>query len=174
MERATVSLQIRGLSVTVRFLIFVAGSVLVTNPVFSQQNHITGKVVVTDGDTLRMGEIRIRMHGIDAPEKAQTCIKAMHNWQCGQASRAALIAKVGDSNVNCVIKDIDRYKRLVGECFIGKLNLNRWMVSEGWAVAYRKYSQDYIKNEELARQSRTGIWSSEFQLPSEWRKSRRH
>lgn len=141
---------------------------------FAQSGRIRGHVQVTDGDTLRMGDLRIRMHGMDAPEKAQICIKQGAPWQCGQASKAALVARIGAASVDCVVKDQDRYHRLVAECFLGAESINRWMVAQGWAVAYRQFSQDYVGAEGQARSAGRGIWSSQFEMPSEWRSARRH
>ena len=43
-----------------------------------------------------------------------------------------------------------------------------WMVSEGWALAYREYGSDYAPHEESAKRARLGLWAGEFELPWEW------
>ena len=58
-------------------------------------------------------------------------------------------------------------------CFKGDEDLNRWMVANGWAVAYRRYSEDYVADEDAARRSRTNIWSGDFDMPWDWRAQRR-
>ena len=63
----------------------------------------------------------------------------------------------------------DRYKRLIAVCFVGPLNINEQMVTDGWAMAYRKYSTDYVKAEMLAKSRREGMWGGEFEPPWEWR-----
>ncbi len=68
-------------------------------------------------------------------------------------------------------KDKDRYQRLVAECFVGKESLSRFMVREGYAVAYSQYSKDFIGDEKYAKENKLGIWSMNFQVPSEYRKS---
>ena len=45
----------------------------------------------------------------------------------------------------------DRYKRILAECFVGELSLSRYLVREGYAFAYRKYSKKFIKDEEYAK-----------------------
>ena len=134
---------------------------------------ISGTARITDGDTLRLGEARIRMHGIDAPEKAQPCTRKGKRWACGMAAKEALESLVDGAIVRCIIKDVDRYRRMVGECFAQGRNLNRAMVSQGWAMAYRAYSRDYIDVEDAARAARRGLWAGEFDMPWDWRKSRR-
>ncbi len=136
--------------------------------------RISGAARVTDGDTIRIGAARIRMHGIDAPEKAQPCDRDGVAWRCGIESRLALEKLIGSAQVSCVVRDIDRYKRVVGECFASGRNLNRAMVAGGWALAYRAYSMDYVDAEASARAARRGIWASRFEMPWDWRKARRH
>ena len=50
---------------------------------------------------------------------------------------------------------LDRYKRYIGVCFLEKINLNKWMVRNGYALAYRRYSKDYIEDEELCKKKQT-------------------
>ena len=56
---------------------------------------------------------------------------------------------------------------------MGSEDLNRWMVEQGWAVAYRRYSMDYVQAEEAARATGRGLWSSSFEMPWDWRKTAR-
>jgi endonuclease YncB( thermonuclease family) len=124
---------------------------------------IQGSPSVTDGDTIRMDETRIRLEGIDAPEISQTCKRSDGTrWKCGQQSKAALIEKIGKETVRCEISGTDRYKRSIGTCFVGKLNLNQWMVHNGWSVAYRQYCKIYVADEQAARRRRLNIWSEDF------------
>jgi endonuclease YncB( thermonuclease family) len=61
---------------------------------------------------------------------------------------------------------VDRYVRVVAVCFKGNEDLSRWMVSNGWAVSFRRYSVDYVADEDAARQSHVNI---QFDMPWEWR-----
>ena len=73
---------------------------------------VQGSPNVTDGDTIRIGETRIRLEGIDAPELSQRCTRADGSgWQCGAAARAALIQKVGNQSVRYEMSGTDRYDR---------------------------------------------------------------
>ena len=65
---------------------------------------------------------------------------------------------------------LDRYKRYIGVCFVEAINLNQWMVRNGYAVAYRRYSKDYIKDEDHAKKNKLGLWAGDFINPEKWRK----
>lgn len=131
---------------------------------------ITGQASVIDGDTLEIRSERIRLFGIDAPESAQTCRKDGERWPCGRRAAFALSDKIGARNVSCTEKDRDRWKRIVAVCRIGSDDLSSWLVAEGWALAYRKYSFEYDDEEKTAKAQDKGIWSSEFVPPWDWRK----
>ena len=134
----------------------------------------TKKVKVIDGDTIHIGTIKYRFFGIDAPEIKQICEKDNIKIQCGVIAKSVLKNKIADKIPECVVKDKDRYQRLVAECFIGKESLSRFMVREGYAVAYSQYSKDFIEDEKYAKENKLGIWSMNFQMPSEYRKSLRN
>ncbi len=75
--------------------------------------------------------------------------------------------------VSCEGKDTDRYGRLVARCTAGGENIGEWMVRQGWALAYRRYSRDYAGQEEAAPAEDAGIWGSAFMAPGKWRKMMR-
>ena len=132
------------------------------------------EIQVIDGDTIHIGKLKYRFFGIDAPEIKQICEKDNTKIQCGVIAKSALKNKIADKIPECVVKDKDRYQRLVAECFIGKESLSRFMVREGYAVAYSQYSKDFIEDEKYAKENKLGIWSMNFQMPSEYRKSLRN
>ena len=132
------------------------------------------KIQVIDGDTIHIGKLKYRFFGIDAPEIKQICEKDNTKIQCGVIAKSVLQNKIADKIPECVVKDKDRYQRLVAECFIGKESLSRFMVREGYAVAYTQYSKDFIEDEKYAKENKLGIWSMNFQVPSEYRKSLRN
>lgn len=140
----------------------------------SIDGELAGVASVIDGDTIEVHGQRIRLHGIDAVESRQYCIEADgREWRCGQDAAFALSDKIGRNPVRCDQRDIDRYGRVVGVCFQGRVDLNEWMVFEGWAVAYRQYSLDYVAAEDAARRDKRGMWRAEFQMPWDWRRERR-
>ena len=134
---------------------------------------LTGTASVIDGDTIEIHGKRIRLHGIDAPESSQLCETERGNsYRCGQKAAVVLANKIGQRTVSCQEKDRDRYRRIVAVCWIGAESLNAWMVLEGWAVAYRRYSGDFLLHEKEASEAKRGIWSGSFMQPETWRKHR--
>ena len=129
------------------------------------------KIQVVDGDTIHIGNLKYRFFGIDAPEKKQICEKDNIKIQCGVIAKNVLKNKIGDKIPECIVKDKDRYQRLVAECFIGKESLSRFMIREGYAVAYTQYSKDFVEDEKYAKENKLGIWSMNFQMPFDYRKS---
>jgi len=95
-------------------------------------------------------------------------------WRCGQQASLALADQIGRATVRCEQRDVDQYGRVVAVCFKGAEDLDRWMVANGWAVAFRRYSLDYVADEDIARRNRINIWSGEFDLPWDWRVQHRN
>lgn len=113
---------------------------------------VAGVASVIDGDTLEIHGQRIRLHGVDAPESRQTCLDAIgKEWRCGQEAALKLADHIGRAPIICERRDIDRYGRIVGRCSVTGSDINAWLVSEGWAVAYRQYSTDYVGQEDAAK-----------------------
>ena len=154
--------------------------ILTYNDVRSENiNKISGFAKVVDGDTIKINSKKIRLYGIDAPEKKQKCKKTYltisfmsftKDYMCGEVSTQKLIKKINKQKLNCDILDVDRYKRLIGECFKRNINLNSWMVSNGYAVAYRKYSKKYVSDEINAKNNKLGIWQGKFEMPWDYRR----
>lgn len=135
---------------------------------------LIGLSSVIDGDTLEIHGQRIRIFGIDAPEAHQVCTKAGEPWRCGQAAAMALDEYIAGRTVTCEPIDTDRYKRIVARCSVGGVELNAWLVEQGMALDYERYSGgDFADEEAEARVARRGIWASEFVQPAEWRKGKR-
>jgi endonuclease YncB( thermonuclease family) len=133
---------------------------------------LTGQATVIDADTVEIHGERIRLLGIDAPESRQVCTNAAGaEYRCGQAAAFALADKIGRALVTCEGRERDRYKRLVATCFAAGVDLNAWLVEQGLAVAYRRYSKAYVSQEEAARSARRGLWAGEFAMPWDWRKA---
>ena len=141
---------------------------------------ISGKPKIIDGDTLKINNKKIRFSGIDAPEsyffgKKQLCILNNVEILCGKLSKEKLIEKIGNQIVNCRIeKNKDQYSRLIGECFIKNESLSVFMVKNGYAFDYPKYSNGKFREHQIyAKNLSLGLWQMQFEYPWIWRKKNR-
>ena len=153
-----------------KIIYFFILTFFLSNISFAKEKNIQ----VIDGDTIHIGKHKYRFFGIDAPETKQICEKDNIKIQCGVIAKNVLKNKITNKIPECVVKDKDRYQRLVAECITGKESLSRFMVREGYAVAYTQYSKDFIEDEKYAKENKLGIWSMNFQTPSEYRRSFRN
>ena len=131
---------------------------------------VSGRARVIDGDTIEVAGARIRLHGIDTPERGQHCRAGGKLWPCGAFATRALEDRISGRPVACEGKDRDRYGRIVAVCRLGGEDLNAWMVSQGWALAYRRYSRAYVVEEGSAKKAGLGLWRGEFVPPWDWRR----
>jgi endonuclease YncB( thermonuclease family) len=154
-------------------LTFALAVTVVAVASISAKADVVGLARIVDGDTLEITGTKIRMHGIDAPESKQSCQANGETYRCGQKATAALSELVGSSSVRCEEKDQDRYGRVVAVCFVGQINLNASLVSQGWALAYRRYSMDYVGEETDANTNKHGLWAGTFTAPWDWRRGKR-
>ena len=144
--------------------------------------EITGLAKIIDGDTIHVNSLKIRLEGIDAPEIRQTCRKPYikissiigftisKDYSCGLISKKKLSDKINNHEIKCQTLSKDKYKRFLATCFKKKLNLNKWMVRNGYAVAYKRYSKQYLEDETYAKKNKKGIWQGKFVRPEKWRK----
>ena len=146
----------------------------------SSEKIISGNAKVIDGDTIKINNKKIRLFGIDAPEKKQICKKKYINflvfnfqkdYKCGEESALALLKKIGNKKVECVLeKNKDIYKRNIGICYIKNKDINKWLVKNGYALAYKRYSKKYVIDEQYAKENKLGIWRGSFIEPEKWRR----
>ena len=106
-----------------------------------------------------------RLHGIDAPEWAQSCRAGGETWSCGEAATRALRERIASWPVECTESDSDRYGRIVAVCRVDGADVNARMVEQGWAVAYRKYSTDYVSYDTATKAASRGLWRG-LSIPS--------
>jgi endonuclease YncB( thermonuclease family) len=133
---------------------------------------LSGAAKVIDGDTNVVAGELVRLHGIDAPELDQTFSWRSREIVCGTMSLAALEALIAGVKVRCEIIERDRHGRLIAKVFSPRgVDIGRRLVSAGWALAYRRYSKDYVAAEDEARKATRGMWRGTFVRPWEWRAS---
>ena len=127
------------------------------------------EVKIIDGDTIHINKDKIRFSGIDAPELNQTCLSNNQVIKCGILSKELLIKKIANKKPICIKEGVDQYKRILAECFIEEESLSSFLVRNGYAFAYRRYSDKFIKDENFAKENRNGMWSMIFDYPWDFR-----
>jgi endonuclease YncB( thermonuclease family) len=139
----------------------------------SPPTPIAGYPRVISGDIIIIHGRRIRLFGIDAPDSKQTCKDADgQDYDCGWKATVALVDHIAGGTVSCRSRGIDRFRRTLAVCHLGAEDLNAWMVAQGWAVAYRHHSLDYVLQQYTAKVDKLGIWTGSFLMPWEWRRQR--
>ncbi|MET3593264.1 endonuclease YncB(thermonuclease family) [Mesorhizobium shonense] len=135
---------------------------------------LVGVASVIDGDTIEIHGSRIRLNGIDAPESDQLCIDgAGREYRCGQKAALALDDFLKARRpVSCIEVDRDtRWGRMVAVCTAGGVDIGEWMVRQGYALDWPKYSYGaYAQMQSKARTARSGLWAGSFTAPWDWRK----
>ena len=139
--------------------------ILIFTPINSQELN------VIDGDTIHLNGEKIRFSGIDTPELKQTCIKDNAKNFCGITAKEILINIIGNNIVKCIREGKDRYKRTLAECYVNEISLSSYLVRNGYAFAYRKYSKKFISDEDYAKTNKLGMWSMKFDYPWDYRKN---
>ena len=129
------------------------------------------QVRVIDADTVDVDGVRYRLDGIDAPEARQSCRAWGRTWDCGAAATEALMSRA--EGMRCTGSGTDAFGRTIGRCSAGGQDLNAWLVANGWALAYRQFSEDYVGEEEQARSKGRGIHRGQFIDPWDWRRGER-
>ena len=110
---------------------------------------------IIDGDTISINGEKIRFAGIDTPER---------NEIGHEFSKKKLKQKITNNVVICIRElDLDPWGRTVAECFIGYESISSYMVKNGFACDYVKYSKKkYAKEQEYAKSKKLGIWNMNF------------
>ena len=138
---------------------------------FLSYNYVKSyEIKIIDGDTIYLNGEKIRFNWIDTPELKQTCNKNNEIILCGIEARKLLIEKIGKNKVQCIREGKDQYKRTLAECFVNNKSISKYLVREGYAFAYRRYSKKFIDDENFAKNNKNGLWSMNFEYPWDYRK----
>lgn len=137
--------------------------------------EVLGIPQIVDGDTLYVDAHKIRLSGIDAPETDQVCLNATgQTSSCGIEAKKELEKHFSGGQVTCKLTGTDRYRRSLGDCFLKGESMSHWLVRHGWALAFRRYSTEFIPDEDYARGRKAGIWAGAFIAPWDWRHRNKH
>ncbi|APE42869.1 nuclease [Sulfitobacter alexandrii] len=136
-------------------------------------DSIDGTLRVVDGDTVDVAGVRVRLHGIDAPERDQPCTTLSgQNWACGDWVTRRVHDLFDGRAARCTPLDVDRYGRTVARCTVGQRDMGQVLVQEGLAYAYRKYSMAYDLDEKAAVIADRGIHGFIMDSPARYRLTR--
>ena len=127
---------------------------------------------VVDGDTVKFGSQLVRLFGIDAPEKGQTCDDGQ--WHPGPLAKKALEAFIAGRPVTCKQVETDSGNGWpVAQCHAGDDDLQAMMVSAGWAWSFGRFSSRYAPEEKEAADRKAGVHAHRCVPPWEWRAQQR-
>jgi endonuclease YncB( thermonuclease family) len=132
---------------------------------------LSGSATVSDGDTIIVSKVRIRLSGIDAPENGQRCnASGGGTWDCAQRATDELKGMIEGKDVRCEHVDTDtKSNRPVARCRVGDVDVQRELVRRGLVWAYREFENCYVADEVEARKRGEGIWQAHTMPPWEWR-----
>ncbi len=131
---------------------------------------IADTVHVVDGDTIQISGTTFRLHGIDAPEAGQRCNDGQGGtWRCGDEATRHLEDLIGSAVPRCDDRGLDDYDRVIAVCEVNGTEINRAMVSDGYAWAFRKFSEDYAVDEDGAAHRGVQIWQASTQTAWDYR-----
>lgn len=149
--------------------------VTVISPATAQSLSLSGPARVVDGDTLYVGDRKVRLFGIDGPESTQSCVSFQgQRWSCGASSKAALKQLVEGQVVTCQWTGMRSHDRIVARCTVAGIDIAQSQVAAGMALDFPKFSRgQYARDEQRARASRTGIHSGPFLAPWHYRQVQR-
>lgn len=144
------------------------------NPNPKLDKEFSGIAKVTDGDSIKVDDKKIRLMGIDAPEYSQTCFDANYEeYSCGKTSKEFLMKLANNKEVKCYYAKFDKYNRYLSECYVGETMINQEILRNGMGVTYNfgPTNPEMTRLEAEAQEKKIGIWQGAFQLPKDYRKS---
>lgn len=160
------------------YLCYVVLSVLLLYPLMSRADggsQLIGRATVIDGDTIEIRGQRVRLWGVDAPESSQTCtLPDGRKWRCGAQSANELASFIGVRNVTCVPQGRRSFDRIVARCSVAAIDIGGWLVENGWALDYSRFSGGhYARQQAAAAGASRGMHASTFVPPWEHRGTQR-
>ena len=134
-------------------------------PLWAAAPEITGQARAIDGDTLEIAGIRIRLGGIDAPERSETCKDALGRaWRCGDWATEQARKLISGQVLTCLDLGQRSFERLVGRCYLNGRDLAVLLIESGAARPCLRFARvqgqeyAYLRAEAVARGARAGIY----------------
>jgi len=143
---------------------------LIARPASAELN---GPARVVDAGTVEIGSQIVRFFGLDAPPSQQMCERGNTAWRCGQDAEWALAERLERHWLTCDEQAADASGAARAICYIGGrngININAWLVENGWAVARPEETARYLALEQAAQRAGRGLWAGKFGAPSDWRR----
>lgn len=144
-------------------------ALLLTLPRLAYAADVTGIAKIRDADHVMIGSTRIRLGGVDAPGVDQLCLNAEgERWTCGASARDALTKHTAGKPWTCKIRRTDKFGQSVARCMVDGEDIQKWLVANGWALAFLKFSRDFEAEEAAAKSAKAGLWAGAFFAPWDW------
>jgi len=144
--------------------------VFVVPPLTAWSDDIISIPRIIDADTVEVSAVKVRLEAVDAPETDQLCLNQRgERWACGIEARERLKEHAGNKLWTCHLHGADRFRRALASCDADGEDIQRWLVTNGWALAFTRYSHKYDVEQETARIGKRGLWSGAFIAPWDWR-----
>ncbi len=150
-------------------IFFAAALTVLASPNAAYAADVSGVPSIRTGDQITIGATRIRMAGMDAPALEQLCLDARGaHWKCGVTARDELVKHAGKKPWLCHVTQVDRRGRSLARCDVDGEDIQKWMVSNGWALVARQ-SHLYESEQKHAQTAKAGLWQGAFIAPADWR-----
>lgn len=135
----------------------------------AQGQIMSGPATVIDANTLDMTGSRVRLVGLDAPERKQSCTRSGEDWACGEEAARTLAAIVAEQAITCVAQGADAAGRTLAVCKVRNIDIGQEMLRRGMAIVLDDAPPGYAEASGIAQSLQFGLWAGDFQQPSQWR-----
>jgi len=141
-------------------------------PLIGTGRSLEGRAYATGPDTLRIGNVTVRLSDIEAPEGEQRCGGGANKWRCAQVAESVLSRLVNGRKVSCSLGGNDEAGRRLGQCSAGQKDVAAELVRQGYVFADGSFLARYAGEERQARAAKAGVWGGEVERPADFRAKR--
>lgn len=152
-----------------RRLTFLALTLVVATATGLAWADLNGPAKVIDADTLEIDGERIALHGVEAPSEDWQCTASDASvWDCGNAAKLALSQHIDGASLSCQERGRNEAKQVLSVCTLHGVELNAWLVREGWARSSDLESSVYAEQQQQAMAAGKGLWRGGFMPNEQW------